>query len=166
MKLTTDDIKQIIKVARKNPKMTPEDVINITIESYSLLRNDRTKTLFSNTDLERPAIKRPIPYEILTDACIIHGMSIDVVRSKSKEREYVRVRQQYSLIARLFKYSFSVIGDEIYRGHDTIIFARNKALGFCKNEQDYCAEVSELIDRFPKYRTRLIEGLSYEIGIR
>ncbi len=143
MNVTTSEIRDIIKIAREDLLMSTDDIINATI----------TKSLTAATGF------RPKPAEILEIVCKFHEIKLDWVKSKSLLRQFTRVRQQYCLIAILFKYSTKVTGMEINRDHSTAVFSRNKALGFYKVESEYELQVDDLINEFPRHKTILMERL-------
>ncbi len=103
---------------------------------------------------------RPSISDILTQICDVHKVPMIYIKSGKRKKEYVRVRQQYCLIASLFKYGLETIGAEINRDHSTAIHNRNNALKFCNSEADYLYEVKIIINDFPKYKSILLERLS------
>ena len=161
MNLTTSEIRNLIKIARDNPSMAVEDIINAIIEGYSLKTG--IKVLLSNiADVfaNKPITLRPDPAEILETICIFHRLKPEWIKSKSRQGRLVRVRQQYCLIATLFKHFQGTIAGEIDRDHATAHHSTKNAKKFYQGEQEYMAEVDSIINEFPKYKTTLNDRLA------
>ena len=156
MKLTSTEIRRIIKIARDHPKITPEDIILIFID-YA---NDEDEP-------SEPIKIRPTPDEILKIVSLINFIPVDLVKSKNRKPEIVRVRQQYSLIAILFRYSHESISTEINRDHTSAHHSYKNAIKFCKSEPEYLDEVERIINKFPTYKLTLKDRLqTYNISVK
>ena len=160
MNLTISEIQDIIKVARSNPDMAIEDIILSTTDKYNFRTNIRTiasniTKIFEN----EPISMRPDLIKILKKCCLVNRQSINDVRSKSREYEYLKVRQQYCLIAVLFRYEVKEIGLKINRDHSTVTNAKKRALEYYISEYEYWLEMNRIINRFPKYKTTLFKRL-------
>jgi len=161
MNLTQIEIGILIKVSRRHPDLSPEDII-----SYIVNGND-VKTglmgLLSGTGsifTDVPQFHRPTTEKIIKAISKYHGLQVSKVESSSRKEELVRARQQFCLIAALFRYSQEAIGMEIGgRDHSTAYNGKAKALKYCATERDYLDEVKELIKLFPRYKVSLLERL-------
>ncbi len=102
---------------------------------------------------------RPQVSEILETVCQYHKLSVIEVKSKSRKREYVRVRQQYCLMSILFGHTQETISDEINRDHSTAHNGKSRALYHYQTQQEYRNEITEIISKFPLYSSTLTERL-------
>ncbi len=108
---------------------------------------------------EESKTSRPSCDEILKVSCEVHNIFPDLLKTKSRKGDLVRVRQQYCLVAYLFKHIYRVIGEKILRDHVTVISAKRKAIIFYRTEEEYRDEVNLIISRFPLYVSTLMERL-------
>ena len=139
--ISITDIQKIVHITRQNFRLPEDDIIEKILNVF----NPET---------------RPQLNKILIKACILHNQSIKNIISKSRDGTFVRVRQQYCLIAFMFDYYLSQIGSMIgNRNYITVRNAKNKALIFYQTESKYKHEVLQLINEFPKYKEMLLEKL-------
>lgn len=168
MNLTTTEIKHIIKIARDNPEMASEEIINAIIDGY--IPKDGIKGFIQKITLnirkivnDEPILFKPTTAEIFKRTCNYHRMPIDRVKSKTRKREIIRVRQQYCFIAFLFNYSLEAIGGEIGKDHATALHHKKKAIGYCETERYYYNDIEKIILRFPEFKSILMERLMNNI---
>lgn len=155
------EFRNVVRIARENPSMDAEDIIRTIHEGYQTKSKLHTMVAnFGSLFTNKPLIMRPSTFEILHKCCEIYGADIEFIRSKSRKREIIRIRQQYCLIARLFKYSLRSTGEEIGKDHATVIWNKNNALKFYESEPYYRDEVDIIIDEFPNYKTMLMDRLT------
>ncbi len=160
MNLTLTEILDLIKVSRENPSLEVEDIFRQIVENnnaelkYHAMINGFSSLFTKELESLRPSCK-----SILTTCCEIHNIFPELIKSKSRKGELVRIRQQYCLITHLFKHSFRVTGEVIFRDHATVLNAKNKALYYYHSEDEYNNEVNEIIDKFPLYSSTLTERL-------
>ncbi len=162
MKLTRAEIWRMVKIARDNPSLTPEEIIFAIIDA-----NDPQfgipKFISSTKEILRlkhkPVKLRPTPAEMLEIVCRVHKYPVEIIKSKSRKPEYVRVRQQYALITTLFRHSQETAGAEIYKDHSSICHSIKNALKFCETEPEYLEEVKMVIDSFERHKLTLRDRL-------
>jgi len=130
------EIQKVIRVTKQNPGLSEDDI---------------TEKILKISD---PSI-RPGLYRILIKACDVHNQTLDNVLKDCREANYVRVRQQYCLVAWLFGYTFKETGRAIKKDHATALSGKNKALTFYTTETDYRMEIDALMDKFPEHTEML-----------
>ena len=159
MNFTQSEIVDLIKFCRRDQDIIPEDVTNCLINSPNI------KTGLKRLDegfvkIKSCPLRRPTTDKIINLISKYHRLPILKVKSSSRNGDLVRARQQFCLIATLFKYFQEAIGMEIGgRDHSTACNGKSKALKYCATERDYLDEVKELINLFPRYKTVLMERL-------
>ena len=160
MNLTHSEILDLIKVSRENPSLDVQDIFIKIVENnnaelkYHAMVNSFASLFSGELEPFRPSCK-----VILSTCCEIHNILPDLIRSKSRRGEFVRIRQQYCLLAYLFKHSFRVTGEVIYRDHATALNAKNKSLYYYQSENVYKEEVDMIINKFSLYSSALTERL-------
>ena len=161
MNLTLTEILDLIKVSRENPSLEVEDIFRQIVENNNAeLKYHAMINGFSSLFTEELESLRPSCKSILTTCCEIHNVFPDLIRSKSRKGELVRIRQQYCLIAHLFKHLYRIIGEEINnRDHATALNAKKKALYFYHSEEEYKEEVDMIINKFVSYSATLMKRL-------
>jgi len=161
LNLTHSEILDLIKVSRENPSLEVEDIFRQIVENNNAeLKYHVMVDGFSSLFSEESKNTRPSCKSILKTCSEFHNLFPDLIRSKSRKGEFVRVRQQYCLIAHLFKHSQRITGEEIgNRDHATAFTARKKAVYYYQTEEEYRNEITEIISKFPLYNSTLTERL-------
>lgn len=162
MNLTTTEIRHVIKIARDNPEMAPEEIINAIVDGY--MPKEGIRGFLQKISLnvrkvinDEPINFKPTTAEIFRKVCKYHKTPIDLVRSKTREKEIVIVRQQYCLVGFLFQYTWRTIADGIGKNHATAIHHKKKAIGYCETEKIYYQDIENIILKFPEFKTILME---------
>jgi hypothetical protein len=168
MHLTFNEVRTIVKVAREKPDIATEDIISAVIDGYAPKSGivslvGKIKNNVQRIIDDEPVFTRPTTKYIFMICVEFHRESKDLVLSKTRKVGIVRIRQQYCLIAHLFKYSLSTIGAEINKDHATALWHKNKAIGFYHFEQYYRQDIKGIIDMFPKYKLILYDRLNNEL---
>ena len=111
----------------------------------------------SKTIEEKPVLELKTPEDVLLEVCRLTGVTPELVKSPSRKRDIVIVRQIYCLVARkitgaMYKEIGKVIGG---RHHATILAACRTAEDNIENDK-YTKEVykkvkSVLVDKLIKY---------------
>jgi len=161
MNFTQSEIVDLIKFCRRYQDIIPEDITTCIINNPDIKTGlKRLSNGFGRTPVNSYLIRRPKAEKIIRLVSKYHGLPVMKVRSQSRNGELVRARQQFCLIATLFKYFQEAIGMEIGgRDHSTACNGKSKALQYCETEIDYLDEVKELINLFPRYKIILLERL-------
>ena len=140
--------------------MSADDIIDAIIDGYAV--SSGLRKLISDVKSfikdEGPRVK-PSTEEIFKVVSKHHRLPVNHTSSKLRNSNLVKVRQQYCLLAALFKYSQSDIGKEINRDHSTAYYGKKIALMFCTTEIEYMDEIKQLINKFPRYRASLFNRL-------
>ena len=156
MVLTHMEIKHIVRIAREGPELTVKEITLAVMDATAA---------FSETEL--PPRLRPTLPEILITVAAVHVYSVEDVKSKCRRGHLVRIRQQYALIAKLFRHSLISTGKEINRDHVTARHSYINALKFCLEEPEYLDEVETVVNAFPHYRLALKDRLqTYNISVK
>ena len=168
MHLTFNEVRTIVKVAREKPDVATEDIISAVIDGYApksgiVALVGKMKNNIQRIIDDEPVFTRPTTKQILNSCISYHRESEDLVRSKTRKVEIVRIRQQYCLIAHLFRYGSATIGYEINKDHATALWHKNKAIGFYHFEQFYREDIKGIIDMFPKHKLILYDRLNNEL---
>ncbi|HUX56533.1 MAG TPA: helix-turn-helix domain-containing protein [Bacteroidales bacterium] len=161
MNFTQSEIVDLIKFCRRYQDIIPEDITTCIINNPDIKTGlKRLSNGFDRTPINSHLIRRPTTEKIIRLISRYHGLPVLKVKSQSRKEKLVRTRQQFCLIAILFKYSQEAIGMEIGgRNHSTSFHNKSQALQYCATERDYLDEVNELINLFPRYKTVLLERL-------
>lgn len=168
MNITVREIRAIVDIARNNPDLAGDDIVNAIIDGYvpkSGIQGffDRMNYSFKRLVNDAPIITRPTTKEILKAVLKVHSYPESLVLSKTRKREIIRIRQQYILIAFLFRYTLEIVGEEIGKDHSTAIWHKNKALMFCNTEDSYYMEITSIIGNLPQFKTILLDRLNHHL---
>jgi len=162
MNLLHSEIIDLIRVSREHPEMDVQYIFRQIVQDnnselkYHSMINGFASLFAAESETLRPSCK-----DILRACCEIHNIFPDLVRSKSRKGELVRIRQQYCLVTYLFKHSFRLTGEEIgNRDHATAMNAKTKALSFYESEAEFREEVDIIINKFTIYSSTLMERLT------
>jgi len=136
MNFSPAELEHFTRVARKFPDLDTDQIVDVVIKVRiaGIEKIEPKSVLLRN--------------EILLTCCKYHDQPVEVIKSGMRFREFVRIRQQYSLIASLLKYSLHAIGEEINRDHATVLHSIRKAILFCNQEPDYMNEMRDIISTF------------------
>ena len=160
MNLTHSEILDLINASREHPSMSADSLFRTIVEqNNSELKYHAMINGMGEMVTAEPTTMRPPCEEILRVSCEIHNLFPDLMRKRSRKGELNRVRQQYCLVARLFKHTQMVVGKEILRDHTSVRNAEIKALNFYRSEEEYRDEVNMIINRFPAYISTIMERL-------
>ena len=160
MNLTIREVRELVRIARENPEMAADDIISSISKGYTApSKIQEAISSIGAMITEKPIPLRPSHWNILVVVAAVHDLTTSDLMAKSRKQEIVRARQQYCLFGVLFNYSLDSIGQMVNKDHATVLFHRDKALAFYREEGDYFHEMEAIITRFPDHRHILRDRL-------